>query len=301
MFAQRTVPSYSLFGQAADLIEPGFCHVERLEQRLRQHGQFVEDHSHPHLCQMTLWLSGGGWYRVDGERVAVTAGLFCWMPAGFVHGFEVKPGTRALVLSMSEDFARDQLGDILKLAGQGHVRDTLVVHLGVQEFAWQSQLFERIEYEYTKARFAQLEAIGAMARLLLTEAQRAGRAAEQARTVPQGPDAELVARFLARIEERLDSRMTIAAFAKDLASTPYLLNRACRSVLGMCASDLVRARHMQEAKRLLMFTALSVNRIGAMVGYEDPAHFARSFRQTTGQTPRAWRIARIDSETRSAA
>lgn len=297
----RTIPCYSLFGDAPDLIEPGFCHVERLEQRLMWHGQFVEDHSHPHLCQMTLWLSGGGLYRADEIRAQIAPGLLCWMPAGFIHGFEVEPGTKALVLSMSEDFAREQLSPMLKMTGQVQVREKLLVRLGASSFVWIRQVFERIEYEYAKVRFAQLDAIGSMARLILAEALRAGLALDRARTVAPGPAAELVAKFLSKIEDDLTRRISIEAFAQELGSTPYLLNRACRDALGMRASDLVRARHVQEAKRLLLFTALRVNSIAALVGYEDPAHFARCFRAATGQTPRAWRKSRINSETHSAA
>jgi AraC family transcriptional activator of pobA len=61
----------------------------------------------------------------------------------------------------------------------------------------------------------------------------------------------------------------------------------------MRASDVVRARHLQEAKRLLLFTALTVNQVALIAGYPDPAHFARSFRAQTGLTPRAWREARM--------
>jgi AraC-like DNA-binding protein len=94
---------------------------------------------------------------------------------------------------------------------------------------------------------------------------------------------------MARVEARLGDRPNIDAFAAELGTTPYLLNRACRTRLGLRASEVIRQRHIQETKRLLLFTNLPVGEIGQLLGYRDPAHFARSFRTMTGETPRDWR------------
>lgn len=43
---------------------------------------------------------------------------------------------------------------------------------------------------------------------------------------------------------------------------------------------------MQKAKRLLMFTALSVSEIGQLLGYDDPAHFRTEFSLDVGRIAR---------------
>ena len=46
---------------------------------------------------------------------------------------------------------------------------------------------------------------------------------------------------------------------------------------------------MQEAKRLLLFTASSVNEICYQLGFKDPAYFSRFFTRNAGITPGEYR------------
>lgn len=300
-FAPDRIPAYSLFGQAAGLVEPRFCHVERIGDRWQFHGGRVEEHSHPHLHQCSFWLDGRGEYVADDARYPVAPGILCWMPSGVVHGFRVDPGSQAIVLSMSDDFAREQIGAVL---GGSHLRgfhDHMVVATdrGQGDEAWLRRLFIRMEHEYEAMCGGQTDCIGALARLALIEGQRL------AEVFPASPigdaDANLLLRFMALVQDRLGTRPRIEALATDLGSTPYLLNQVCQAALGMRASEVVRARHVQEAKRLLLFTALRVAQIGQILGFDDPAHFTRSFRNATGQLPRQWRAERTAARTGSVA
>lgn len=293
MIAETPIPAYSLFGQEAGLVEPRFCHVERIGDRWKLHAGQVEEHSHPHLHQMSLWISGGGHYVADDSTWAISANTLCWMPAGVIHGFEVVPGSEAIVLSMSDDFAREQLASLAGETGLRPFQDRLVLSIREDEAVWLRSLFDRMEREYAAARLAQVDCIGALARLALTEAHRI-RQAEHRSSVKGAGESSLLIRFMALVEERLGERPNVDALAAALGTTPYLLNRACQIGLGLRASEVVRRRHIQEAKRLLLFTALGIGEIGQLLGYSDPAHFARSFRATTGLSPRAWREARVE-------
>jgi AraC-like DNA-binding protein len=48
-------------------------------------------------------------------------------------------------------------------------------------------------------------------------------------------------------------------------------------------------RRIETGKALLQNGALTVAEIADRLGFTDQAHFTRSFRQTTGETPAAWR------------
>lgn len=292
MSQERLIPAYSLFGQASGLVEPRFCHVERISDRWKVHGGRVEEHSHPHLHQMTLWIAGNGHYVADDAASPLAAGTLCWMPAGVVHGFRVEAGSEAIVLSMSDDFAREQLAGLAGAGGMSPLVEKAIVRFAGSDGEWLRTLFRRMEHEYAGLRYGQAECVGALARLVLAEILRLRHGADAPSAVP-GIEPSLLVRFMSLVEARLGSRPNVDELARELGSTPYLLNRACRAGLGMRASDVVRARHLQEAKRLLLFTALTVNQVALLAGYPDPAHFARSFRAQTGLTPRAWREARI--------
>jgi AraC family transcriptional activator of pobA len=50
-------------------------------------------------------------------------------------------------------------------------------------------------------------------------------------------------------------------------------------------------RHMVEARRLLVETTLTVEAIGADVGFRDPSSFIKSLRRAHAVTPMRWRRA----------
>lgn len=292
MSPDQTIPAYSLFGQAAELVEPRFCHVERIGDRWRLHAGQVEEHAHPHLHQMTLWIAGRGLYIADDRKQEIAPGTICWMPAGTVHGFRAEPGSEALVLSMSEDFAREQLGSLIGVTGLRPLWESLIDRFADAPSDWHRDLFLRMEREYRSGLAGHVEAIGALARIALIEILRRNQG-PSAENQSSGAETPLLSRFMALVEARFGMRPGIDALASELGTTPYLLNRACRTGLGLRASEVVRRRQVQEAKRLLLFTALGVGEVAELLGHADPAHFARSFRATTGQSPRSWREQRI--------
>jgi AraC family transcriptional activator of pobA len=51
-------------------------------------------------------------------------------------------------------------------------------------------------------------------------------------------------------------------------------------------------RALLEARRLLLYSQLSVVEIAYAVGFDDPAYFSRFFTRHIGQPPRAYRAAR---------
>ncbi|WP_066555902.1 AraC family transcriptional regulator [Croceicoccus bisphenolivorans] len=289
MTSARTIPAYSLFGQPAGLVEPRFCHVERIGDRWKLHAGLVERHSHPHLHQMTLWIAGSGEYYADEEVSTIRAGTCCWMPAGAVHGFAVEAGSESIVLSMSDDFAREQFAGLSQFTP---FHTWLIQKFDAEQRGWIGSLFARMEREYGSTGPGQVQSIGSLARLVIVDMLRMAED-HAGGTEERGGESSLLVRFMSLVEMRLGERPGVEALADELGTTPYLLNRACKAGLDMRASDVVRARHLQEAKRLLLFTVLDVGEIGALVGYPDPAHFARTFRTATGQTPRQWRDDRM--------
>ena len=53
--------------------------------------------------------------------------------------------------------------------------------------------------------------------------------------------------------------------------------------------DLLNTRRVQAAKELLSDPKLRIGDIGEMIGYADPAHFARVFRKIAGMSANEYR------------
>ncbi|MEM7377961.1 MAG: helix-turn-helix domain-containing protein [Pseudomonadota bacterium] len=96
--------------------------------------------------------------------------------------------------------------------------------------------------------------------------------------------------FETLIEQRYRSQQPLTAYCELLGVTERALRRATHRVHGQTPLQMIHARTVVEAKRLLRFTHVSVADIGAALGFDDPAYFNRFFKKAVGDSPRAWRI-----------
>ena len=99
-------------------------------------------------------------------------------------------------------------------------------------------------------------------------------------------------RFRALVEKRFTHAYGVAAYANVLGVTARYLNDRCRAANGPNAMAIVHQRKALEARRLLLFTDMAIADIGASLGFEDPAYFARFFRREVGVSPTGFRAAR---------
>jgi AraC-like DNA-binding protein len=95
--------------------------------------------------------------------------------------------------------------------------------------------------------------------------------------------------FRILIDEKFKHRLTIADYASLLNITATHLNRICRNTLDVSASDLIHERMLIEAKRLLIYTSMTINEVSNELGYLESAHFSKFFHRKIGQTPSNFR------------
>lgn len=77
--------------------------------------------------------------------------------------------------------------------------------------------------------------------------------------------------------------------ASMLNISPVYLNEVVKEVTGMSASSYIRNEMVLQAKRMLVYTGLSVKEISNRLGIEDCAYFSRLFTRTTGLPPSLFR------------
>lgn len=82
---------------------------------------------------------------------------------------------------------------------------------------------------------------------------------------------------------------SLADLAAGLGVSERRLSRAFRKVLGMTLFEYLRRERMEQAKRLLVQTALSVLAVSQETGFSSAANFATAFRDYTGMTPSEYR------------
>ncbi|HXU60086.1 MAG TPA: AraC family transcriptional regulator, partial [Polyangia bacterium] len=91
------------------------------------------------------------------------------------------------------------------------------------------------------------------------------------------------------VVEHLPEPMSVTRLATAAGMSSRSLARWCRTQLGESPAQMVRRLRLEEAKRLLEETTLTVKEIGARTGLGDASTLWRVFTEYAGITPGAYR------------
>ena len=91
------------------------------------------------------------------------------------------------------------------------------------------------------------------------------------------------------IEERYRLGLSIESYADALRVSMARLRNACLKISQVAPNQMVQDRIMLEAKRLLLYSNMTVAEAGFYLGFQDPAYFSRFFSKACGESPRAFR------------
>jgi len=83
--------------------------------------------------------------------------------------------------------------------------------------------------------------------------------------------------------------LTVAVVARALASSPRQVQRAFEEVGETSFSAVLREARLRAAAELLSQQPLTVRQVSLLVGYGQPAHFAKAFRRRWGVAPAQYR------------
>lgn len=285
------VPRFFVYGEPPRPLELGFIHVETVMARRAIHAGNVAPHLHPHMAQITFWTSGEGDYSIEDNRWHFRAPTVSFVPANVVHGFTVESGSDATVVSVANEALRD-IGSRLHL---GLDRPIFVSEVG-DEIAWRrlATTMRQITAEFSDRLEGSDRALQALISLALINIGRLQRMAVQ----PALPAmVELAGRLEHMIDRHFREGLRVGDYVARLGTTPHLLDKAAKEVLGASVKELISRRLFLEAKRLLQFTVRPVEDVCFELGFKDPAYFSRAFRKWAGESPGAWRARKGRADT----
>ncbi|MGB9178471.1 MAG: AraC family transcriptional regulator [Pyrinomonadaceae bacterium] len=98
-----------------------------------------------------------------------------------------------------------------------------------------------------------------------------------------------VQKVLAFFEESYMRSVTLAEMAKSVHLSVWHLSHLFKAETGSSPARYLKMYRMQEARRLLETTFLSVKEIVSKVGIGDQSHFAKDFKKAYGLTPTQYR------------
>lgn len=114
-----------------------------------------------------------------------------------------------------------------------------------------------------------------------------------ARQVRGGLSPWQIRKVTSHIEAHLDRPIRNEDLAAIVRLNPSHFGRAFRNSFGEPPHEYVIRRRVERAQGLMLSTDASLSEIALDCGLSDQSHLTRLFRRIAGESPRAWRRARI--------
>ncbi|SFR81878.1 AraC family transcriptional regulator [Anaeromicropila populeti] len=91
------------------------------------------------------------------------------------------------------------------------------------------------------------------------------------------------------IDKNLDKRFTLEELAERCGLSKNFFSKIFKEIIGKTPFEYILENRMQLAKKLILTTNLSVEQISILSGFEDRAHFYRTFKKYYQMTPALFR------------
>lgn len=282
---RREIPLIGMIdGGRDELRKEGFV-VMPFSRSFAKDPSRLSPHYH-HFFQVSL-LSGPGRLMHDFRETAVEGDTLFFLSPGQVHTVGPAPGTDGTIVSFTRDFYDDGGNKLLDLPFFYATEVMPWLRVGKEHGGEVRWLFNAMQREFDDSRTGADEALRALLRLLFVKATRLYQAEGEAGGQKKGN--ALVRGFHQAVERHFQEWQALEPYAKALGVTVNHLNDVMREVTGESAGSHIRGRRLLDAKRLLLYSELSVSEIGYQLGFKDPSYFSRFFRRYEEATPAEFR------------
>ena len=292
------IPHYFLYEDEAPKVEPSFLHIEPIPVRSGRHNWTIRTHTHPDHHQILVISKGGGAIEVEGVSWELSPPALAIIPALTIHAIRFKPGTDGYVITVAPPFLQSALDDDPELI-DGFRVPVRFLPQQIGDDIDLVGLFASLEHEFVWSAPGRRTAIKAYLQLTAVAVRRLLEQ-ERARPVSAARDADTVMRFRELVEKHYRNHRPLDFYAGKLGVTTARLNACCRVTTGKSSLALINDRLLTEAKRNLVYSDMTVNEIGAALGYADPGYFNRFFTRNAGLSPGRFRDSLLADESRAA-
>lgn len=274
-------------------------HYETFGRLAQFFGRNTPPHRHYCFFQVHFLVRGSIRLNLDDGVYCGNAPLLIFTPPTIPHSFYSEEDTDGHVITVRQEVVRawframpGQWPDALLRQAAFFEVDSLPAG-SVVDFTEMLKTVELLQAEYerdAKGHTALIRALGEsifihLSRLLLAHEPTAAQRPERSE------DLRLFLQFCDLVEAHFRDHLTLTEYAGRLLVTEARLNDICRRMAERPSKEVVHERLLQEARRLLLLSAIPVSEISYQLGFSDPAYFSRFFTKRTGTPPSQFRLA----------
>lgn len=236
---------------------------------------------HRHSYQEIIWIRVGAVkHLLDDNLVEHPAQTILIIPKGRIHTLIPTPDCRGAAIRFTEEFLATP-SHLLFSQFIGHT----ALHLNSQQAAGIAAYFSLLACEYQHADPFNLHAARYLLSALIAKLEEIRLMSAQ--LIPRDVNSTLCIwnRFNTILEQKFKVEHAVSFYASELGISPRKLGEVVKLYAGRHASTAIDDRLIAEAKRLILFSNLTIKEIAFNLGFEEHSYFSKVFKKVTGATP----------------
>lgn len=279
-------PLFKLYGGQDEWPASEMVHCETIATRSRLHNWHIRPHRHSGLYQVLSLHSGEATVWLDDQQHPLVGPGAVEIPQAFVHGYDFSTHCSGHVITIAYPLLAHL---VQRLDAKATLPDRPAIYRFTEPHSAQMlhEACTQLQAQYAGARLYREAQIEAWLTLLYARL----RSSRPDGTPPVGRSRGLghYTRFFELLEDAYAQHHDVAWYAGKMGLTAAHLNVVTRTHGGKTPLQLIHERLTLEANRCLLYTPLTIAEISDALGFAEPAHFTRFFRQAAGQSPRDFR------------
>lgn len=236
---------------------------------------------HRHDYQEIIWIrSGSAKHLLDAGWVEISPPMLIIVPRGRVHWHRPSDMVEGCASRFKDNF----LPSTSSILFSQFLRLSHII-APLEELPVIESLFSVIKEEYRNFNQHHCNTIKFVLQALIAKIEEfKWRALEKQHPSFTGKH-KFWEEFNDLVERHFRSKHAVGFYARELGVSPRKMNELVRPILGKTATEVIDERRILEAKRLILFSGLSIKEIAFELGYEEHSYFTKVFKKITGCTP----------------
>lgn len=244
------------------------------------------DNVHKHTFYEILWVDEGeSRQTIDFQSYELKPKSLFFISPGQVHEFEAWQELKGGTIMFTEEFFlqnQQNKNKLFELAFLDNVYFNPSLLLQCEDYTLFRNYIDLLLLEKNRAS-SNSEILQLLLNILLLQVQRSIETRQPVNSSKR--NIILFKQFKSLLETSFRDAVTANDYAYKLNITRHHLNRIVKEITGKTVTDVIRARSILEAKRMLLFSDFSVSEIASNLNYFDSSYFSKIFKSAAGYAP----------------
>ena len=231
-----------------------------------------------------LWIRNGwGEVQIDTEKFAIEDDAVYYLKPGRAIALDINEDARGYWISFSREFLQlyeKKTTELINSSFFNYFMNLPVIKIGSDMRSFMMTIANEMLQEFQNYFDLRLEILKGLLKVFMIHLSR--QFENDVSNISQSRKWDLLNMFYLMVEKNFATKKMIKDYAELLALTPGYLNEIVKEASGFSASYYIKQRIVLEAKRMAIFEGDSMKEIAYDLGFFDPAHFSKYFKNLSG-------------------